>query len=187
MLYILLSLGLLFNPMNNSYLNNYSASYLEVQSLEKEYIFVGDSRFVGMSECQSKNDKFICEISQGYDYFRNQQDNIKELDNYNKNIVIGFGINDLHNIDKYIEFVNKNIYKGTVYFLTVNPVDENLYYKITNKEIDDFNYKLKKNAKNYKVIDTNNYLGKYGFKTSDGVHYDYETYQLIYDYIKEMS
>lgn len=147
------------------------------------YVFLGDSRFVGMSNCKESNDTFICKVGEGYNYFCKNISNISE----NDIVIIGFGVNDLGNIDKYIELANS--LTNEVYYLTVNPVDEQKErengYSVTNQQIDEFNNKLKANATNYKVIDTNSYLKQIGFSTTDGLHYDNATYIKIYEYIKQ--
>ena len=147
------------------------------------YVFLGDSRFVGMSNCKQSNDIFICKVGEGYNYFCKNINNISE----NDIVIIGFGVNDLGNIDKYIELANS--LTNEVYYLTVNPADEQKErengYSVTNQQIDEFNNKLKANATNYKVIDTNSYLKQIGFSTTDGLHYDNATYIKIYEYIKQ--
>lgn len=147
------------------------------------YVFLGDSRFVGMSNCKQSNDIFICKVGEGYNYFCKNINNISE----NDIVIIGFGVNDLGNIDKYIELANS--LTNEVYYLTINPVDEQKErengYSITNQQIDEFNNKLKENAINYKVIDTNSYLKQNGYSTVDGLHYDNVTYTKIYEYIKK--
>lgn len=139
-----------------------------------------------MSKYKTDKDTFICEVGQGYNYFIS---NINSYNNSNKTIIIGFGVNDLYNIEKYINYVNNLSSNINIYFLTVNPVDEQKEkqygYTVTNKEIINFNEKLKENAINYEIIDTYKYLIESGYETTDGLHYNNETYEKIYEYIKE--
>lgn len=159
-------------------------SIKEVVFEEKKLLFTGDSRFVGMKDL-SDGEIFFAESGKGFPYFCSLQDSIK-----NENIdiiVVGFGVNDLYNVKKYVEYLNNNPFSADVYFLTVNPVDEytekKYGYTITNKDIDEFNSYIKESAVYYKVLDTNSYLNSIGFETKDGLHYTDETYQNIYEYI----
>ena len=131
------------------------------------------------------NDVFISKISQGYNYFVSNESNIKSKETSNSVLIIGFGVNDLDNVDKYIKYVNNAGFKSKVYFLTVNPVIEGKgQYKVKNSSIKAFNKKLKEGAKNYTVIDTYSYLIDDGFASDDGLHYDEKTYIKLYKYIK---
>jgi hypothetical protein len=73
--------------------------------------------------------------------------------------------------------------------MLINPVDEDkeaLYgYSATNEMIDKYNALIKAgfNSK-VGVIDTNTYLKEDGFYTSDGLHYDDNTYKKVYNFLK---
>ena len=160
---------------------------LEIEEIKK-IVFVGDSRFVGMSQLKECEEIVLAEVGEGYHYFCLLQDSIKseEADT----LVIGFGVNDLHNIKKYVDYVNENFSEiPEIYFLTVNPVDEakesQYGYSVTNKEIDEFNEYLQEHSGIYEILDTNSYLNDIGFSTKDGIHYTNETYLNIYEYIME--
>ncbi len=149
-------------------------------------IFVGDSRFVGIKAAIGKTkDEFIAKIGMGLKWFKSKEDKIKDAETKKSTIVIGFGVNDLGNINDYINYVNKADFSSKIFFLTVNPVDETKYTEISNDSIDNFNETLKENAKNYTVIDTNTFLKINGFDSTDGLHYDSETYIKLYNYIVE--
>ena len=105
-------------------------------------------------------------------------------------IVILMGVNDLSNADSYVTYINGNASSwksngASLYFVSVNPCQGN--YSNLNSSINTFNSKLK-NGLNNSVgwIDTNSVLTKSGFKTTDGVHYDQNTSNMIYDYIKKI-
>lgn len=154
-------------------------------------LFVGDSRTVGMAEAVGKDIDYHAQNGSAYGYLESLDERIRTSGS--DCIVIGFGVNDLSDIKDYTDYANR---LGTetdnpVFFLTVNPVQEdkaakNGYY-VKNDRIDEFNDKLKENAVNYTVIDTNDYLksleSSSGFNTVDGLHYDNETYIKIYNYI----
>lgn len=153
---------------------------------KKNITFTGDSRFVGMQNSVDYNDNiFFSKIGMGYNYFLTQEENIKSSDS--DILIVGFGVNDLYNVNLYIDYLNSHLLKKEVIFLTVNPVDENLEQKngftIKNSDIDKFNKIIKEKAMNYKVLDTNAYLKEVGFDTIDGLHYTSETYNMIYDFV----
>lgn len=152
-------------------------------------IFLGDSRFVGMSLYEhDKQDVYIAKESQGLKWFMEQEAAARRYDSPSTVFVIGFGVNDLYHVKQYADYVNGLKLRGVVYFCTVNPVDEALErrygYTVTNRQIQDFNKVLKDNARDYKVLDTYSGLIKTGFRTMDGVHYQNETYSKLYRYIK---
>ena len=98
------------------------------------------------------------------------------------------GVNDLSNADSYISYINGNASNwkssgASLYFVSVNPCSGN--YSKLNSSINTFNSKLKSGLNNnVGWIDTNSVLTKNGFKTTDGLHYDENTSNMIYDYIK---
>ncbi len=153
------------------------------------YVFIGDSRFVGMSRkvCRSK-DVYIVKNSMGLSWFKSQETLFREYDSKRTIFVIGFGANDVYQPQSYVNYVNGLRLKGKVYFCEVMPVRESLSktygYSITNNAINKFNLILHKKAKNYKVLKTNKRLQQIGFETFDGVHYTSNTYSKIYGYIK---
>ena len=157
-----------------------------------KYLFVGDSRYKGMEKANATDeDVFICEVGEGYDYLINQMNNIKyEIDD-NTALIIGLGVNDLVNIDKYVDKINEmsQTFDCQIYYMLVNPVveEQETYsgYHIKNDDIDYFNQEIiDRLDENVIVIDTNSYLNAIGFETQDGLHYTEETYENIYNYIK---
>ncbi len=188
-------------PINNetvsdTYINNDSS--LTIEPITKEYskyVFVGDSRYVGMSKVAdpSSNDTFICMNGMGHNYLVEQMNNIILACNSNTALIIGLGVNDLnYNASAYIQTINNmaSTLNCDIYYMLVNPVDElkeqGTGYTVTNQRIEAFNEKLKNGlVSSIKIIDTNSYLIKNGFVTVDGLHYNPETYKKIYDYIKK--
>ena len=158
------------------------------------FVFVGDSRYRGMDYLAAPNDTFICESGRGYDYLLEQMYNIKAAcTKPNTALIIGLGVNDKGgNADRYIETLGEmaNTLDCTVYYMLVNPVDEEMEakygYDVTNDSIDIFNETLINNLdKKIGIIDTNSFLWDNGFSTQDGIHYTNETYEAIYNFIKE--
>lgn len=153
-------------------------------------IWVGDSRFVGMENAK-KTDKdiYIAKESQGYDWFTDTaiaqvNDKVKKGDT----IVFGLGINDLDNVDKYVDKLNelkKNEWKAyKVIVLSVNPVNDEKSSNVKNEQIEKFNETISS-----KLIGGIEYLNTYlqikdGMVSDDGVHYDKTTYEKIYDIVR---
>lgn len=156
------------------------------------YIFVGDSRFVGMNMTCSisdiENHYVIAEVGKGYNFFEEiALHKIEEIISENTevehwNFIIGLGVNDLDNIEKYIEsYENFAAEHKAVYIVSVNPVEYHSY--ITNETIEIFNDALSK-LENIHYINTFDYMIENGYNTRDGVHYTNETYENIYNYIR---
>ncbi len=158
------------------------------------YIFVGDSRTVGMQMAASPADtKYIAKVNMGYSWLESTAG--PELQSYlngnpNVSVVLAFGVNDLGNVQKYISYYKKliSMYPNTRFYVeSVNPVDEQVEaqhgYTVTNKQIIAFNKKLRAGVGKSRFLNTYNYLAKKGFQTSDGVHYTIEEYSGLYSYI----
>ena len=168
-------------------------------------IFVGDSRTVHMyayltddwagSDYSSggvhvvDDDVFISESGEGLVWLKGI--GIPKATKYMDDgtaLIILMGVNDLYNLNEYINYINTNYSnwtsKGvTVYFVSVNPCDGS-YASELNKHIDIFNKGMKKTlSSDIRYIDTYNYLIKTGYNSPDGLHYNEETSKKIYNYI----
>ena len=155
---------------------------------------IGDSRMVGLcSYTWYKNDKGTCiaEVAMGYSWFINTAINkLDELEKGKKeNIVLNLGVNDLYNINNYInkysELASGDWEDFNIFVVSINPTKGS--YNKLNDEIDKFNDKISKALNKYKNVsycDTNKYLKDNGFSTSDGLHYDGKTNKIIYEQIK---
>lgn len=172
---------------------------LNENQIENLMIYVGDSRVLGIqNDLNKSNITYIAESGKGYYWFSETAKT--ELSAYisadtQKFVVINLGINDLGNIDQYINIYNSIIpnYKNVkFYFVSVNPVNEelaNLYgYTVNNSQIEIFNQELSSKFVNY--IDVYSQI-KDNFVTTDGIHYDAATneriHKIIVDYIKQRS
>ena len=68
-----------------------------------KYVFVGDSRYVGMSAYKEDTDTFIAKNNMGYSYLEEQMSLIKQSCDKNTALIIGLGVNDLkYSREKYI-------------------------------------------------------------------------------------
>ena len=194
--------------LDGKYMNNNRSNYKKdfVESNITKRIFVGDSRTVQMyaylhDDWQGANyssggvhvvgdDIFISESGEGLAWMKST--GIPEATKYMEDgtaLIILMGVNDLYNLNEYIDYINTNYSdwtsKGvTVYFVSVNPCDGS-YASELNKHIDIFNKGMKKTlSSDIRYIDTYNNLIKTGYNSPDGLHYNKETSKKIYNYVK---
>ncbi len=154
------------------------------------YIFIGDSRFVGMNDAcgisDTENRFVIAMIGEGYDFLVNTAlQEAEDIVNENSDItnwkyIVCLGVNDLYNVNKYIDKYNELKSTVDLVLVSVNPIE--YHSSITNENIDEFNNKIK-NIEGIQYIDTNYTLCTEGFSTVDGIHYTSDTYKLIYNTI----
>lgn len=157
------------------------------------YIFLGDSRYVAMAPFAQEQDYFIAKEGMGYAYLLQQLDSVRAAAIPGSVLIIGLGVNDLKagNASSYIQTINElgRTLNARVCYMLVNPVDEAVElqngYRVTNAEIDAFNEAMKAGLEaSVQIIDTNSFLKNDGYVTTDGLHYNMDTYQKIYQYIK---
>lgn len=154
-----------------------------------KYIWVGDSRTEGMAN--SISIEYLAAGGKGLSWCKENMPEIYNRKGYN--IIINFGINDLGNLNNYINYYNSLpedfIKNNQIFILSVNPVDETTAaqfgYTVKNSMIKLFNEEIQKNLrKDIYFIDGYTYMQNNGFVTEDGVHYNNTTYVKIYNYVK---
>lgn len=146
-----------------------------------KWYWIGDSRTVGLSNYFPINN--LAKVNCGLCDYKDNADTIYSLKGYN--IIINLGVNDLCNIQDYIDTYNNMpedfISNNTIIIMSVNPCDGS--YSYLNSAIENFNEQLSENLDNrYYFIDTYSYLTANGFSTVDGLHYTQKTYTDIYHY-----
>lgn len=166
------------------------------------FIFIGDSRTVAYKGIVDidKYDfiTFISEVSKGYNWLKDTA--IEKLNtrfdttDLSYNVVLNLGVNDLQNVDKYIDIYNELAEKNpkhNFFVVSVNKVDtekmiKNGYTAIENPQIEEFNSKIK-NSLSDKIhfIDTYSYFEDENLESNDGVHYTDETSTEILDYVSD--
>ena len=164
------------------------------------FIFIGDSRTVAYKGIVDidKYDfiTFISEVSKGYDWLKDTA--IEKLNtrfdttDLSYNVVLNLGVNDLQNVDKYIDMYNELAEKNpkhNFFVVSVNKVDtvkmnKNGYATIENSQIEEFNSKMRNSLSNkIHFIDSYSYFKDKNLETNDGVHYTDEVSSEILDYI----
>jgi len=156
---------------------------LTIEEVEDMLVYVGDSRIVGLKSAINKNNiNYIAEIGSNFDWLNTTANAELErllTEKEKRIVVLSHGVNDLYNIDKYINYYNSLISKYPqtyFYIMSINPIDEGLAntngYNLKTSDIESFNNKLKSNFPN-NYLDIYNSLSNIG--TNDGLHYDNQT------------
>ena len=156
--------------------------------IRRKIIMIGDSR-TDMMKDVVENEKitWICKVGMGYKWLKDTALNTLQQEmTGNEDIFIWLGVNDVYNISNYISLLNEEIPKwrargAEIYIVAVGQVMDDPY--VTNKEIEDFNSRMKNEVAGAKYVNLYSYLKKYGYKTTDGTHYDNETTWKIYRYL----
>ncbi|MBQ6904116.1 MAG: SGNH/GDSL hydrolase family protein [Lachnospiraceae bacterium] len=157
--------------------------------ITQDYVVIGDSRTKGMNDItgMSANEQLyiIAEVGMGY-YWMTGTALPEASGTGRKRYVSLLGVNDLENIDRYLETYRNLIKDGIrLTLVTVGPVEEGRGgYSVTNYEIDKFNERLYE-AEGAEVIDLNAYMWKNGFETLDGLHYTNDTYRMIETFLMQ--
>lgn len=156
---------------------------------------VGDSRmYLLCMRDWYKAEKGTCvaKSAMGYNWFESTAiGTVNSLNSDKKKYIVNnLGVNDLGHIDKYIakyeELANGSWKNYMMFLLSVNPTEGK--YAYMNSKIDSFNDQIKNMVSKYKNMaycDTNAYLKKNGFGTTDGLHYSKDTDKVIYEQIKK--
>lgn len=177
------------NTVKDGYYLNASGKRV-VKVFNGKYIFIGDSRMVGMQSSIAPSDTlYIAKNGQGYAWLKSTAG--VQLRYYLKanpdvKVVLALGVNDLGNVNSYISYYKKLIKefpKTKFYVLSVNPVNEKIEakrgYRVKNSAIVSFNKKMYV-AFRSKFVNTYTQMKKDGFGTKDGLHYLAEDYQKLY-------
>lgn len=158
-----------------------------------QYIFVGDSRTVGMEQSVGSNsDIWSCSVGMGYNWM--VKTGVPAIEGKIKSgtaVVILMGINDFLGVEPstYYNYINQkaNSWSGKgakTYFVSINPVRKSGYNQITNDKIQSYNERIKAGLNtNVGYIDTFSQIIN-SFNSPDGLHYDANTYKKIYQIIK---
>ena len=187
-----------------------SSELIEKQPEFSRYIFVGDSRTVGMRTAlygyvdsegpyvDEKNNVWICEGGIGLYWMKDHTDEITNAITENSCVVINMGTNDAYSYESqgyyYADYLNEHvddwINRGaTVCFMSTNPVSDSgaaNWTGLRNRHVVKFNEIVKNNIdKRIHYIDSYNYLQETGWMapSTDGVHYYDETYISIFNYV----
>ncbi len=159
----------------------------------KPIIFVGDSRTVMMCETYNlcESNKHVAKVSMGYNWLVsdaiNEVNSLLSGSSESYNIIVTLGANDYdyqasNYVSKVNELANGSWSSHNVYFASVGPFEGSS----ENSGVEKFNSDIKSglNSK-VKYCDIYSKMVNGGYKTTDGTHYDQETSQKMYNYLKE--
>lgn len=155
---------------------------------EHSFVFVGDSRTLGMKDAVADNCTYIGAEGEGYDWF--SSDGILALSdtlgtNPSQTVILNLGVNDPENINIYIDLYKKLVSdypSASFYMLSVNPLDDNSDFNTTNDMIQLFNATMKSSFPD-QYLDCYTFLVNSGYETVDGLHYTDATYQTIHRFV----
>lgn len=156
-------------------------------SQKDKLIFVGDSRTEGIRDAVHDDSIWSCLSSMGYDWMVSTgvpQIEAEIVDN--TSVIILMGVNDVHNLNKYVQYINEKAKEWTdlgasTYFVSVGPVENDPY--VTNEQIESFNAAMEANLIGVTYIDVYSHLMETGYSTLDGTHYPEDVSVKIYNYI----
>lgn len=154
---------------------------------EGKLIFIGDSRTEGIRDAVQDDSIWSCKSSMGYDWMSSTgvPEIEDEIDEYTS-VIILMGVNDLYNINNYVNYINNKAIEwagigAKTYFVSVGPVENDKY--TNNTEIESFNSEMEENLVGVNYIDVYSHLTENGYSTLDGTHYPDSVSEDIYDYI----
>ena len=160
----------------------------ETEASQKDKLtFVGDSRTEGIRDAVHDDSIWSCLSSMGYDWMVSTgvpQIEAEIVDN--TSVIILMGVNDVHNLNKYVQYINEKAKEWTdlgasTYFVSVGPVENDPY--VTNEQIESFNAAMEANLIGVTYIDVYSHLMETGYSTLDGTHYPEDVSVEIYNYI----
>lgn len=165
----------------------------DYQEAEHYYLFVGDSRTVGMQNAVNEADSsdpctYIAKEGEGYSWFYNEgmpQLEAVLTDAPDIAVILNLGVNDLKEVQQYIDLYTvlfESFPQTSFYLLSVNPVEEALCENVTNAEIEAFNDAMR-NAFPDQYLDSYSYLLSDDFQTVDGLHYPKSVYRAIHHFV----
>lgn len=152
-------------------------------------IFIGDSRTEAIRDAVQDDSIWSCLSSMGYDWM--VSDGAPEIEDEiqdNTAVIILMGVNDVHHVNEYIQYINQKAKEWTdlgasTYFVSVGPVENDPY--VTNAQIESFNSSMEANLIGVNYIDIYTHLTENGYSTLDGIHYPDDVSIEIYNYILE--
>lgn len=161
------------------------------------YIFIGDSRFVGMdAACEitdnpSNREYVVAKVGQGLSWLKEYGlQEAEQVEQTHPSItkwkyVICLGVNDLVDLDDYIEEYTMLKDSHDLILVSVGPVGPSA--EIENEDIQVFNQQIRNFCEDNDIpyIDYYTTLSAEGYTTQDGLHYPNSVYERIYEIIEE--
>ncbi len=139
-----------------------------------------------------ENTLFSAKGGEGYSWFSvyGAALGVSNMDE-NTVFVVWLGVNDLHMVNQYIEYINYTLlpFGAPVYYMTIGPCDQ--HWSDSNPAVLSFNESLRTGLlPEVRIIDMHAFISEGmangTFATMDGVHYNYETSRAIYQHMMEV-
>ncbi len=180
----------------NEYAQSGEAEEVPVYKYDKGYIFLGDSRFYLMNQdcgIEAVGNFFVVACpGMGYEWMisealakaeaiRSAHPEIRDWV-----VISGLGINDMENVDSYINTYQELSSGITLMLVSVNPTMGRAEPEYSNDSIDAFNKRLQdltSGNPSIGYINSHDYLMEKGYWMTDGIHYQPESNQDIYQFI----
>lgn len=200
-----LSESMTYDEILDEIYNPKDTGSVDITDEERDTIFVGDSRISHMvSNGIIEENKSVYGSGVGYPWFGGgayaegncNSNAIRCINNKisaNENIVIWLGITDIYSYEmyykKYYELANSSWEDNNIFIVSVGYVDESKYSGVTNKEIETFNFEMKKSINgsglnNLNFIDLGyNATSMASNALDDGVNYTSTLLNQIYNKI----
>lgn len=172
--------------------SDYAAQNEDLAKQEpSKYIFIGDSRTVGMQMAVGGTEKDVWSAKESIGYDWMVSNGIPDVEGEIEDgtaVFILLGVNDLYRPGTYADTVNAyaeewNDLGADTYFVSVGPVSSS--YAYLTGDIEGFNSVICDSAVSYDYIDLYGAMVQDGYDTADGLHYTNSTYQYIYDFLEE--
>ena len=162
--------------------------------INKQALFVGDSRTVGMCNAKGVGGYCVAKEGQGLKWLKTnmtQQSITNKLkDKSYKVMVISLGINDLGYVNDYVKYYKEMADKYTsvkIIATSVTRVFDDTSKSIKNDKVRMFNDSLKNGLSGSKVTYCDIYTPTFNSLkgASDGIHYDNASYKKIYNAVAQ--
>lgn len=157
---------------------------------QRRTVFVGDSRTVGMQMYVGgeDNEYWSAKNSMGYSWMADSGvPEVEGLIEEGTDVVILMGVNDLGNVGRYVDYMNRKAAEwrergARTFFVSVTPVVDSKSPNAKNSRIEDFNSYAQANLRGVHYIDAYSRI-RNSFGSPDGIHFDGSTYRAIYNII----
>ena len=165
------------------------AALLKDQAVNKQRrtVFIGDSMTVGMQMYVGgdENEYWSAKNSMGYSWMADSGvPEVEGLIEEGTDVVILMGVNDLGNVGRYVDYMNRKAEEwrergARTFFVSVTPVVDSRSPNAKNSRIENFNAYAQDNLRGVHYIDAYSRI-RNSFGSPDGIHFDGSTYRAIY-------
>lgn len=157
-----------------------------------EALFVGDDMILEMEKVsRDPTHLFFGESDKGLTWLKDNAKKIIDMTKKEMAVFIHIGFKEIKNTyqaEAYAEYINELAEslaekEATVYYVSINPVNEEKYRAQANEKIDAWNQVMDENLSEYiRYLDTNRLIQELGYETTNnGFLYTEESTKALYD------